>query len=227
MGLFNRKKKIRGSRNVTKAKFLYWYFISSTIFGLLYVISTIFTGWPMFYFLTPVYALLAYAICKYFYNNWTLIMLYVSDIQQGKLLLYLNKHTHFSDEHKIKVVNWVYLKRRCIRHEDHEKIMLKVYEGKELSKEEKKLIKYKSVFCPQQVRDGINEAILVDALIYAHVNIQVLDDGLRDLMNLSDEHILAFSLDREMDRCRVDKYKKYIEKGEKIANKLKEADDTI
>lgn len=90
-------------------------------------------------------------------------------------------------------------------------------------KEVRRLNRLKKVFCPQQLRDTFNEAMSVDALKYAHFNIQALDTDLRDIMNLTDENLMAFDINVEMERARSAKYQKMLKRGEKNAEKLKKA----
>jgi hypothetical protein len=220
--LFSRDKKIIQNRKVTKARFLflYLYVIFGSVSGLSYFIASIFLGWVKHFALSPVYLLFLFFILRFFYRNWRLIWMYIIDMERGKLLLYLNKRTHWSEEHKMKVIKWVYLGRRKVRNETQLKIAKKVMDKQELTDKEKKYSKYTSVFCPQQVKDGFNEAMLVDALIYAHTNIQVLDDELRDIMNLTDDHILKFDLRTEYLKAGGEQYEKYREIGKRKSEEL-------
>ena len=74
--------------------------------------------------------------------------------------------------------------------------------GVALSRYEKVFGGYKTVSCPQQILDGFNKAMLVNALIYAHTNIHLLDQELREIMELTDENMAAFDLNVEIDKCR-------------------------
>lgn len=204
------------NRNVTKARFLYLYIIFGSIAGLLYFFVSLYFDWPKHLALSPLYGLVAYVIFKFIYKNSGTIWNYIVDMEQGKLIMYMNYRTSFEDDHKNRAAKWVYLKRKTVRHETYLLIMQKLHDGREITEEEKAILKYKTVSCPQQLKDGINEAIFVDVLIYAHENIQVLDSEVRRIMNLNEDNILAFDLNREIDRCRADKYKKYKEVGEKV-----------
>ena len=64
------------------------------------------------------------------------------------------------------------------------------------------MAKRRPVACPQQLLDSFNKAMLVNALIYAHTNIHLLDDHLRDLLELTDENMANFDLKKEIDRCK-------------------------
>lgn len=146
--------------------------------------------------------------------------MYASDIHRGKLMLYLNDNTVWDEAHKLKVVKWVYLGKKKVRSETRMKLVEQVASGRKLKFFEKRRIKFKSVFCPQQVKDGLNEAFLVDALIYAHRKIRPLDNDLRGIMNLTDEHILAFSLSSEIRKCTDEDYAKKVKIGQRAAKKL-------
>ena len=126
-------------------------------------------------------------------------------MEQGKLMLFLNTESTFSDEHKMKVVQWVYLRRKCIRTETKLKLTNKVMNGEKLNSEERILVRYKTVSCPQQLLDGFNKAVLVNALIYAHVNICLLDQELRDIMDLTDQNMASFRMQDEIDKCKAKK----------------------
>jgi hypothetical protein len=232
MGIKDLKKKLRykrakwkyRNRSITRAKVLYQYFIFSAIGMFLYAISCIFTGYSFWYVISPLVLLVSYFIMVFLKKNWKIIWLYIRDVEQGKLLLYLNRF-HYSEDHKMKVIKWVYLRRKTIRNERWLELSNKVGEGKELTKREKKEMKFKVAYCPQQVLDGFNKAILIDALIYAHTFIHILDDELRDIMDLTDENMMKFNLQNEIDRCKTkderDKIKNYKEKAMRIIKNRK------
>jgi len=215
-----RKKSIIKNRKVTKARFLYLYIIFGSIAGLGYFIASLFLDYPKHLALTPLYLLVLFVVGRFLMKNWKLIWLYVRDMEQGKLLLFLNDNTHWSEEHKMKVINWVYLRRKTIRKETHAEISKKVMDGQELTKAEKKMFKFRSVYCPQQIKLSFNEALLIYALIWAHNNIQVLDDELRAIMDLTDEHILAFDLKKEYSKAGGNEYEKYMEIGKRVSENL-------
>lgn len=224
MKLFNIIKSKLGfrsqikNRKVTKARFFYIYMIFGSVAGLLYFIASLVYDLPKHWSFSPLYMLFCVIALRFILKNWKLIGIYINDVEQGKLLLYMNKNTHWSEEHKLKVLNWVYLKKNQIRTETY----LKLVESKEYSNAsgDKKLSKLKPVSCPQQLKDGFNEALLVQTLIYAHTNIQVLDQELRNIMSLTDENMLAFDINKEFDKCKDVKYRKYMEVGKKKANEL-------
>lgn len=213
------------NRKVTKSKVLYWYLIFTGVSGFLYAISCLITGFPYWFAFTPVLALIGYFILFMVRKNAKVIWMYVRDMDQGKLLMHLDKNTHYEEKHKIKVLDWIYLPRKTIRNERWLELSEKVRIGTELTKKEKVEIKCNVAYCPQQLLDGVNKAILVNALIWAHQNIQVLDDNLRDILELTDENMMKFDLNVEIDRCRTeeskDKIKKYKEKGMEIVKRKK------
>jgi hypothetical protein len=213
------------NRSVTRAKVLYWYFIYSGIGAFLYAVSCIFTGFPYVYALSPVFALIGFFFLFILGRNWKLIWMYLRDMEQGKLLLALNKYTHYSEDHKFKLLKWVYLRKGTIRNERWLELSEKSRTGQELSDKEKIELGFKTVTCPQQLLDGVNKAILVHVLIHAHQYIHVLDDNIRDIMELTDANMLKFDLQKEVDRCRTqeskDKIKKMQQKGMEIIKKRK------
>lgn len=210
------------NRKVTRARFLYLYIIFGSITGLVYFITSLVIGLPKHWAFTPVYLLAALVAYRFLRKNWKLLWLYVRDVEQGRLLLFLNEHTHFEETHKLKLINWVYLRRRTIRQETKLAILKKFSDGIGLSNKEMKMLKFKVVFCPQQLKESFNEAVLVNALIFAHENIQILDDELRSIMELTDNNMLAFDLNAEYKKCTDDKYKKLMKVGKNIAERLNE-----
>jgi hypothetical protein len=213
------------NRSVTRAKVLYWYFIFGGLGGFLYAISCIFTGFPYWYALSPVLALIGFFVLFMLGRNWKLIWMYIRDTEQGRLLLSLNKNTHYSEAHKFKLIKWVYLRRKTIRNERWLELSEKERTGNELSKDEKREIRYTVVSCPQQLLDGVNKAILVHVLIEAHLYIHLLDDNLRKIMELTDANMVRFDLQAEVNRCRTkesrDKIKKMEKKGLEIIKNRK------
>lgn len=172
---------------------------------------------PVWYTPLPIALLLVWFIGIFAVKNYKMFWLYIKDVQQGRLMLYLGDSTHFGHIHKDKIVKWVYLPRKSIRNETWLKLSQKVQSGIELTKQEKRQYKYKVRILPQQVKDGINQAILVNALIYAHKNIHVLDDEVRDILELTDENMAKFDLRREIDRCRKKEYQEDYNRRMKIA----------
>lgn len=219
MKLFRKNNKIR-NRKVKQSRRLYLYVIFGSVFGLWYFVAALIFELPYHWAFSAFYGLVLYVIYRFLLKNWRLLRIGMISPIKGKLYLYLNKYTAFEDKHKLRLIDWVYLRRGYVRGETKAPIMRKVFENKELSPRERKLAKLKTIYCPQQLLDGINQAILVSALIYAHNNIQVLDDDLRDVLELTDKNMLAFNLDREIDKCRGNKYKKYMDVGIKVAKEL-------
>lgn len=195
-------KKRFQNRNVTKAKNLYLYLMGSGVFMLAYLVVFVVFDVPFMFLFTPIILIGVYFAFLMVKKNWKLICLFIRDVEQGKFMLFLNENTHWSDDHKMKVVNWVYLRNKTIRSEYLAELTNKAMNGIELSKEEKLFCRYKTVFCPQQILDGFNRAMLVNALIYAHVNIHLLDHELRNIMELTDENMVAFDISVEIDKCR-------------------------
>jgi hypothetical protein len=195
-------KKRFQNRNITKAKKLYWYLVLSGIFMFTYSISCIFTHLPFIFTFSPIAIILCYSLFLVLIRNWKVIWLYVRDTEQGRLLLFLNQNTHFSEEHKMKLIQWVYLRRKCVRNEISLKLRNKVMDGEKLDPIERILIKYKTVYCPQQLLDGFNKAHLVNTLIWAHVNVHLLDQELRDILELTDERMASFRIKDEVEKCK-------------------------
>lgn len=210
------------SREVTRSAFLYYYIIFGSMGGLFYFIAALIFDLPKILALTPVFLLVGFVLIRFFIANKKVIWMYISDMERGKLLNYLNDYTHYSEEHKAELINWVYLKRGSIRAEIKAEIMNKVYDGQELTNIERKQLKKKTAKCPQQIKDGFNEALLVHILIYANDNIQVLDDELMDIMELTVDRMLSFDLQKEYQKAGGDQYKKYIEIGERRSKELED-----
>nr|WP_319265256.1 hypothetical protein [uncultured Draconibacterium sp.] len=226
---WNKRRKVkkamrRMNRNVTRAKVIYAILIYGGILGFIYGVTCIFTGWPWIYAFTPLWFIIGAFVLKFLNKNWKLIWLYARDMEQGRLLLFLNDNTVWSHEHKMKVVKWVYLRRKTIRNEHRLSLNERIRNGIKLTEREKIEMRYKSVFCPQQMQDGVNKAFLVNALIYAHRYIQPLDDNLRKIMQLTDDNMQKFDLNKEIDRCRKDKASqendRLLEIGRKRSKKL-------
>ena len=220
MKLFKRRNNGMKSRKVSKARFLYLYIIFGSISSLVYFVLAILKGWPKHYGLTPFYLILAFLVVWFFYKNWKMIWFFVIDVDRGKLLLFLNKATQWEEGHKKTVAKWVYLDRRHIRDETFKRISKKAMDGEKLTKLEKKLYKKKVIMLPQQVTMHINEALLVHSLIFAHRNIHPLDQELREIMNLTDDNMLAFDIEKEAKKAGLDEYERLVERGKKRAQEL-------
>lgn len=131
-----------------------------------------------------------------------MVLVFITDSSRGRLLHVLNNTTEWSYGHKMKIIKWVY-PRRAIRRELRAKLMNDVATGKVLDDDDKKLLKRKTVYAPQQLLDGFNKAILVNALIYADQNIEPLDQGIRDILKLTDKNISRFDFQREINKCKA------------------------
>lgn len=211
-----------GQRNVAKATVLYYYIIIGGGVGIVYAIVSVFAGWPIIWAFSPVFGLLTYFVGLFVVKNWKLFWLYLRDIDQGRFLIRLNEATHFEESHKLRVVQWVYPRYNQVRNERWVSVANKIRERIALNDVEKEIYAMKKVGCPQQLIDGINQAILIDSLIYAHRNIRSLDAELRGIMNLTDENILAFDLQREVNKCRTKEGQKEVERLLNIGKKKSE-----
>lgn len=220
----------KGQR-VTQMQLFYWGSIFCGVSGFIYAVSCIFTGLPYWYSFLPVLALLSYFPLIILKKNFRAMSVYIFHPKRGRLLLYFNRPiiangirhhrpSHFSEEHKSRLLKWVYLSRETARNERWLYLGNKVKKGKELTDIEKKEYQCKPVSCPQQLLDGFNKSILVDALIYAHKNIQPLDDNLRDILELTDENMDKFNIAVEIDRCKTDNRSEKVKKYEDIGMKI-------
>ena len=91
--LFKRKQTIVKDRKVTKARFLYLYVIFGSILGFLYFISALIFDFPKHWALTPAYLIVLFLVGRFFMKNRKLIWLYIRDMEQGKLLMFLDDTT--------------------------------------------------------------------------------------------------------------------------------------
>lgn len=189
------------NKSITKAKLLYIYVIAAGIISFIYALSCPFTGLYLWYTTIPYSLLIGYFIGIFLYKNWRMIWVFLENSNRGRLLMFLNDSTHWEYSHKMKVIEWVYLRRNSIRNENRLELNNIVMNGGKLSDYEKKEMRKKVVICPQQLLDGFNKAVLVNALIHAHRNIQVLDNDLRDTLELTDEHMDAFDMGAEIKKC--------------------------
>lgn len=221
IGLNYMKKKIK-NRAITQARFLYLYFLISGILMFGYAIASVLLRYfteinlPLKYTPAPLLFLIGWFLAKLTIKNYKTILLYLKDVNQGRLMLNLIETTHFGPLHRDKIVKWVYLPRKSIRNHVWLNLSYKVQNGIELTKEEKKQYKYKVRILPQQVTDGINKAILVNALIWAHKNVCVLDDEVRDVLELTDANMDKFDMGREIDRCKKEAYREDYNRRMKI-----------
>ena len=197
----SKPKKYR-TKSITKAKLLFMYIIGAGIVSFIYAISCLFTGLSFWYAALPYSLLIIYGIAVFIWKNWKMIWVFIQNVERGRLLMFLNNSTHFEYAHKMKVIEWVYPRSGSIRKEARMKLNNKIMEGKELTLEEKILMRKQVVACPQQLFDGFNKTMLVNALIWAHTRIQVLDDEIREIMELTDENIEAFDIYKEIAKIK-------------------------
>jgi len=212
-----KKKTVIKNRKISKARFIYIYMIFGSLFGLFYFIASLIYELPKHWAFSFIYIEVIYFCFQIIRKNWKIISLYISDMEQGRFLLHLNEYTHWSEAHKLKVVKWVYLSKKTIRREKYLELL---QNNRVLSNDEKKLLKYKVVSCPQQILDGWNKALLIDSLIYAHRNIHVLDDDLRDVLELTDNNISKFNLNTEISKIKTKDYEKLMEIGKRASERL-------
>ena len=193
----SKPKKFR-NKSITKAKLLFIYIIGAGIVSFLYAISCVFIGLPYLYAAIPYSILIVYGIGVFVWKNWRMIWVFIQNVERGRLLMLLNNSTTFEYSHKMKVIEWIYPRSSSIR---KEKWMRLCKDADLTDKEVRKELKKKKVVCPQQLLDGVQKLILVRSLIYAHENIQVLDDELRGIMQLTDENIDSFDFLAEVAKC--------------------------
>lgn len=208
------------NKKVSRARWLYYYVVFGSIASLIYFVAAIFRGYPKHFALSPIYLLVALLITHFIYKNFRLIWFFIVNVNRGSYLLYLNRATHWDEGQKMRVVKWAYPKGKHIRKETYDKIAKKLFEEKKISPDEAKRMKHKVVFCPQQMKLGFNEALLVNSLIHAHRYISPLDDDIRDIMNLTEDNILNFDLMREYNKAGGDEYEKMLEVGKRKAAEL-------
>jgi len=219
------KKQIK-NRSITKARFLYLYFVISGVVMFVYAITSVvlrfFTeiNLPLIYTPIPIVLLLVWFVGIFVVKNHKQFWLFIKDTQQGRLMLRLIDSTHFGQLHRDKIVKWVYLPKDSIRNETWLKLSDKVANGIELTKDEKRQYRKKVRILPQQTKDGVNKAILIDSLIWAHKNIHVLDDECREILELTDENMAKFDISQEINRC---KKKEYQENYDRLLKKGLEA----
>ena len=202
MTLKKTKPKVYRTRSITRAKLLFIYIIAAGIISFVYSVFSLFTTYPMWMSVIPYSLLIVSGIGVFIWKNWKMIWVFIQNVERGRLLIFLNNSTHFDYAHKMRVIEWVYPRKNSIRKEARVKLTNKLMEGKELSPEEKKLMRKKVVSCPQQLLDGFNKTMLVNALIYSHERIQVLDDEIRDILELTDENMKAFDIYLEIAKIK-------------------------
>lgn len=209
------------NRNLTKARFLFFYLVGSGIGMFLWSLFCIFTGQTelLIYVITPIVLMLTYFLMLLLVRNFKVLVLYAFNYDQGRLMVALNDGTHFSEGHKLKLVHWVYPDKKTVRNEKWLELSQKARMGTELTKQEKKLMRRKVATCPQQLLDGFNKALLVNTLIYAHRRIKPLDEDLRNLLELTKENMDAFNLEVEINKCRTSEYQKQYNKAMEIGLK--------
>lgn len=191
------KPKRYRTKSITKAKALFIYFIFAGIVSVIYAVSCLFTGFSYWYAAIPYSLLIIYGLSIFVWKNWKMIWVFVQNVERGRVLVLLTNKSILEFNQRIELAEWIYPKRNQIRKERWQELGRKLLtEG--LTESEKKEINKKHVVCPQVMMDGVIKLTLVDFLIYAHENIQVLDDELREIMELSDEHIFSFDYDKEV-----------------------------
>lgn len=216
-----KKHKIIRNRKVTKARFLYLYIIFGSLSGFIYFLLSLILGLPKIYSLVPLFILVGFVVLWFIYNNWKLIWFFIIDTDRGKFRLILDKFTVFSDSKKLRISKWVYLDKKTVRIETWGKLSKKVIDGEELTKEEKILYNSDTIMLPLEVMDNsINELLFRNALIHTHINMKPLDDELRKILDLSDEKILAFDFNKELEKINGTKDKKLIEIGKRKSLEL-------
>ena len=193
----NSKQKKFRSRSVTKAKLLFIYIIGAGIVSFIYAISCVFTGLSFWYAALPYSLLFVYGMGVFVWKNWRMIWVFIQNIERGRMLMLLNNSTAFEYSHKMRVIEWIYPRSNQVRFERWQELGQKP----DKTKAELKEFRREQVKCPQQLLDGVQKLILVRSLIYAHENIQVLDDELRRIMELTDENIDAFDFLKEVAKC--------------------------
>lgn len=201
MRLFKRKG-IQSDVKKVKQKFLFYFMLMSGLYMFGYFIASVVFGLNVLYTFIPIAIALVYVISFFAIKDFKFFTMFITNPKRGRLMLYLNANSHFDIEHKLEMVKWVYLGWRRVRIEKTLELSEQVRKGIKLSKEDQKLLHYKSVKLPMQLTDGFNEAITINALIYAHRNIKILDKGVRDKLNLTDENINKFNLQTEINRCK-------------------------
>lgn len=194
-------KKFR-TKAITKAKLLFITVIGAAILTFIYAIFSVFTTLPMWPALIPFSIILIYAIAVFIWKNWKMIWIFIQNPERGRLLMLLNNTTHWDYAHKMKVIEWVYLRKNSVRNERRLKLGNKLQSGEELTKLEKQDLRKNVVACPQQILDGFNKTMLIDKLIYAHERIQVLDDELREILELTDENMMNFNYYAEIAKIK-------------------------
>lgn len=207
------------NKGVKRASFATYYVVISAISMFIYgiVAATLHLPWEPV--LIPPALVLLLFIGNLVIKNFRLIWMYITDQRRGRLMIRLNDYSAFEQEHKWRVVKWVYPNRRQTRNERKLELQNSVMNGGELNKYEKRELKRKTVFCPQQLLDGINKAFLVSNLIWAHEYVYFLDDEIREILGLTDEHIDKFDINTEIKRCKTKAHKKEYDRYVEIANK--------
>lgn len=198
--LFKKSNAIKDRDKIIQ-KIMYYFVILSSLFMLIYGSVSLIFGLKFIYTLIPLAISALYIIYTLLKKDWKMIWMYVSKYNRGRLMLFLNSNSHFEYEHKLRFVKWVYPSRKEVRNEEWLEIGDKVRTGQQITKKEKNLYKRNVVTFPLQLKDGFNEALSVHALIYAHRNINYLDDSVRDIFELTDENINKFNLKTEKERC--------------------------
>ncbi|MCE5332704.1 MAG: hypothetical protein LLF95_11280 [Bacteroidales bacterium] len=197
------------NKSLTKAKLLYVYILAAGVVSFIYTLSCPFTKLSYWYAVIPYSVLILYFIGIFLYKNWKMIWVFIESTNRGQLLLFLlefdNKNKNsppiWDFKQKLELIEWVYPRSNVVRKERWVELSNKIYEKIPLTSYEKKEYNRKVVRCPQQLLLSFNAAILANALIHSHRNIQVLDDELRSILNLTDEYMDSFNLQDEINKC--------------------------
>lgn len=205
-GWLGLNKKVE-NRKVKWSRIMYLYMIFGPMAGLLYFFASLVIHTPWIYALSPILLLISIVVVRFMIINWKVFLLF-SKRKRGNAFEYMTRLTHWSEDFKHQVTNYIYPGPRTIRMETRLGIANKLMHGKELSMKEKRQMKYKVVKLPAQIKDGFNEALLVDVLKYSYFHISTLDKELMVLRDVNPERLFSFDLNEEIKRCTVKKYQK-------------------
>lgn len=180
----------------------------------------------MVYSFIPVYLVIVWLFFIMLKKNISLIKIFLGSfsIRRGVLYYYIDRMTAYSFDHKRKFVYWVYPSRNQVRNEETLDIRNKLMNGESISLLERKTVKKKTVFCPQQMMDGVNKLIIVDLLIYAHRNISALDSKILDIFKLTPERMSGFDYAEEVNRLKTRESRREYDRLVSIGKKNMEKD---
>ena len=126
--LYKKAVWISKGQRVTQMQLFYWGSIICGVSGFIYAISCIFTDLPYWYSFIPVLLLVSYFPLIILKKNFRAISIYIFHPKRGRLMLYFNRPiivsgvrhyrpSHFSEEHKSRLLRWVYLSKKTVRNE--------------------------------------------------------------------------------------------------------------